>query len=103
WMRDKMKLDVVVNHKDLFVRDPNLINYPLIYIHGRAGMTFDPEELKVLRRHLEPGGGTIFADAACGSPAFDAAFRKFVKELLPDNPLVPIPPDDELYKMRTGY
>ena len=89
--------DVVITQKDLFPRDPNLIYYPLIYIHGRAALSFPKDDLDALRQHLEPGGGTLFADAACGSPAFDAAFRRFVAELLPNNPLVPIPRDDELY------
>ena len=93
----------MINHKELFPRDPNLVNYPLIYIHGRAAFAFSPEEIVLLRRHLEPGGGTLFADAACGSPAFDAAFRKFVAELLPDNPLVPIPRDDEIYTRKVGF
>ena len=31
------------------------------------------DDVQALRRHLDPGGGTLFADAACGSPAFDAA------------------------------
>ena len=62
-----------------------------------------PRTIDALRRHLEPGGGTLFADAACGSPAFDAAFRRFVAELLPDNPLVPIPRDDELYTAKVGF
>src|SRR5439155_14066759 len=83
--------------KDLFPRDPNLIYYPLIYIHGRGALSFPREDLEALRRHLEPGGGTLFADAACGSSAFDATFRRFVAELVPNNPLVPIPRDDELY------
>ena len=56
-----------------------------------------------LRQHLEPGGGTVFADAACGSPAFDASFRRFVAELLPNNPLVPIPRDDELFTTKVGF
>jgi hypothetical protein len=96
-LRDKLKFDVVINHKELFPTDPNLVHYPLIYIHGRAALTFDQPELVALRKHLDPGGGTLFADAACGSPAFDAAFRKFVAELLPNNPMVAIPRDDELY------
>ena len=45
----------------------------------------------------------MFADAACGSPAFDASFRRFVAELLPNNPLVPIPRDDELYTTKVGF
>ncbi len=32
--------DVVLTQKDLFPRDPNLIYYPLIYIHGRGSISF---------------------------------------------------------------
>jgi hypothetical protein len=102
-LKQKFKYDVVINHRELFPRDPNLVLYPLVYIHGRAAMSFAPEDLEALRRHLDPGGGVIFADAACGSEAFDASFRTFVAELLPDHPLVPIPPDDELYHLKSGY
>ena len=99
-----LSFDVVINHKELFPSDPNLIYYPLIYVHGRAALSFTREDLDALRRHLEPGGGTLFADAACGSPAFDAAFRRFVAELFPGNPqLVPIPRDDELYSTKVGF
>jgi len=102
-LKEKLGFDVVINHKDLFPSDPNLVQFPLIYIHGRAGLSFDAKDMDALRRHLEPGGGTFFADAACGSPAFDAAFRKFVAELLPNHPLVPIPRDDEIYTIKVGY
>jgi hypothetical protein len=98
-----LNFDVVLGHKELFARDPNLVNYPLLYMHGRAAFAFSPEEMVLLRRHLEPGGGTLFADAACGSAAFDAAFRKFAAELLPENPLVPIPRDDEIYTRKVGF
>ena len=98
-----LQLDVVITQKDLLPRDPNLIYYPLIYIHGRAACRFANEDLEALRRHLEPGGGTLFADAACGSPAFDASFRQFVAELLPEPPAGPDParrPD--LYRPRSA-
>jgi hypothetical protein len=98
-----LSFDVVLQHKELYPKDPNLVNYPLIYLHGRASFGFTPEEMVLLRRHLEPGGGLLFADAACGSPAFDAAFRRFAAALLPDNPLVPIPRDDELYTPKVGF
>ena len=75
----------------------------MIYVHGRAAWSFDNDDLEALRQHLEPGGGTLFADAACGSPAFDASFRQFVAQLLPNNPLVPIPPGDELYTTKVGF
>ena len=98
-----LSFDVVINHKELSPRDPSLIYYPLIYLHGRAAFSFTKEDLDALRRHLEPGGGTLFGDSACGSPAFDAAFRRFVTELLPNNSLIPIPRDEELYSTKVGF
>ena len=102
-LRDRSRLDVVINHRAITPSDPNLVNFPLIYLHGRSALSFNPEELAALRRHLEPGGGMIFADAACGSEAFDASFRKTVAEMLPDHPLTPIPTDDEIYNKNIGY
>ena len=102
-LKERLGMDVVINHKAIIPRDPNLIHYPLVYLHGRAGFSLSEEDRVALRRHLEPGGGVIFADAACGSPAFDVAFRKFMKELLPDNPLTTIPRDDELFTDRSGF
>ncbi|MEO6807651.1 MAG: DUF4159 domain-containing protein [Isosphaeraceae bacterium] len=102
-LRSALKFDVVINHKEIYPRDPNLMNFPLIYIHGRAAMSFSDQDMEALRKHINPGGGTLFADAACGSPAFDSAFRRFIVELLPDNPLVPIPRDDEIYTKQVGF
>jgi Domain of unknown function (DUF4159) len=94
---------VPVTQKDLFASDPNLVWYPLIYLRGRGAFSLSDEDLIALRRHLVPGGGTLFADATCGDPAFDAAFRRFVAKLLPNEKLVPIPRDDELYTDATGF
>ncbi len=94
--------DVVVTQKDLSPRNPGLIYYPLLYIHGRGALSFPKEDLDALRHHLETGG-TLFADAACGSQAFDAAFRRFVAELMPDRKLEAIPRTDELYNLDGGF
>jgi hypothetical protein len=101
--RPPLKFNVVISQRNLFPRDPNLIYYPFVYIHGRAALSFKREDLDALRRHLEPGGGTLFADAACGSAAFDTSFRRFVAELMPHDPLVPIPRNDELYSKKVGF
>jgi hypothetical protein len=94
---------VALTQKDLFARDPNLIYYPLIYLQGRGTFSLSDGDLDALRRHLVPGGGILFADAACGDPAFDAAFRHFVAKLLPDHKLELIPRGDELYSDRVGF
>ncbi|SIO60953.1 A-macroglobulin complement component [Singulisphaera sp. GP187] len=102
-LRQKSGLDVVINHKELFPNDPNIVHFPLIYLHGRAAFTYSKEDTDAIRRHLTPGGGTLFADAACGSSSFDTSFRKFVATLLPNTPLVAIPRDDEIYSKKVGY
>jgi hypothetical protein len=102
-LREELRFDVTLNARGLFASDPNLVNFPLIYMHGRAAMSFSETDMAALRRHLDPGGGTLFADAACGSSAFDVAFRKFLAELLPDDSLEPIPPDDPLFTEQVGY
>jgi hypothetical protein len=94
---------VALAPKDLFPRDPNLVYYPLVWIQGRGTFSFTDEDLDALRRHLDPGGGTLFADAACGNPAFDRAFRHFVAHLYPDRKLEPIPRDDEVYHFEGGF
>jgi hypothetical protein len=98
-----LKYDVVLNHEELLPSDPKIVNFPFIYIHGRAALAFSKSDLEHLRHHLEPGGGVLFADAACGSPSFDKAFRKFAAELLPNNPLIPIPREDEIYTDKIGF
>lgn len=103
YLREKLKLDVVINHKELLPSDPSLVNYPLLYIHGRNAISFTSQDMERLRRHVDPGGGLIFADAACGSPTFDASFRRLMTELFPKNPLEPIAPDDEIYTDKVGY
>lgn len=102
-VRDKLGMDVVLSHREVLPRDPNLVNFPLVYVHGRASLSFSPEDLAALKRHLDPGGGTLFSDSACGSPAYDAAFRRVIAQMLPEHPLVPIPRDDELYTKKVGY
>lgn len=98
-----LNFDVVLTHKEVLPSDPNLVYHPLLYIHGRAALTFGKDDLGHLRRHLDPGRGTIFADSACGSVPFDTAFRRFVAELLPNNPMVPIPHNDEIYTEKVGF
>ena len=101
-LRDKLKFDVTINHKELRADDKNLVHYPLIYLHGRAAVAFNDADKEAIRRHLT-GGGVLFADAACGSPAFDASFRQFAAELFPAVKLEPIAKVDEFFTRKVGY
>jgi Domain of unknown function (DUF4159) len=89
----------VFYQEGLHLRNPNMIYFSMLYMHGAGSFSVAPGDLAALRQHLDPGGGMIFADAACGSALFDAAFRRFAAALFPNIPLVSIPSNDELYAM----
>ncbi len=68
-------------------------------MHGRGNFTLPPQAIKNLQTDLEMGG-LLFADACCGKPAFDAAFRQLAGQLFPGRKLEPIPVSpvsDDLY------
>ncbi|HVS35628.1 MAG TPA: DUF4159 domain-containing protein [Gemmataceae bacterium] len=94
-------LDVELDPAEIGPSDHSVVDYAFLYMHGRGEFSFTPEQLKDLRFALEKKGCLLFADACCGSGAFDASFRKFIEAVwadAKDKPkLEPIPPDDELY------
>jgi Domain of unknown function (DUF4159) len=82
---------------ELPARDPNLLYYPLVHIHGEEPLSYSQQDLSALRAHLNPGGGILLVDGDSRNPAFDRDFRWFVAELFPNRSLVPIPWNDPLY------
>lgn len=101
-LRDIAKIDVVGQERPIDLLDPNLVNYPLCYMHGRTQFQMDRKERETLAEYLA-NGGVLFADACCGNAKFDEAFRALMKETFPDKPLEPIPAEHELYTTRIGY
>jgi hypothetical protein len=94
----KLGLDVVLATDPIDPTDEKVKDYYFFYLHGRRDFSYTAKELEHLRFRLKYGG-TLFADACCGSPAFDKAFRKFAAALWEAEglKLEPIPADDELY------
>jgi hypothetical protein len=94
----KLGLDVVLATDPVYPSDEKVKDYYFFYMHGRARFSYDAADLKNLRFRLKYGG-TLFADACCGSAAFDQSFRKFVAALWKEEglKLESIPADDELY------
>jgi hypothetical protein len=94
----KVGLDVVLETKPVHpsVKE-DVDKYRFFYLHGREAFQYDKADLKDLRFKLETGG-TLLADACCGSKAFDDSFRKFIDDLFDGKAkLVPIPQDDKLF------
>ncbi len=101
-MRRDWNIDVILETKPITLGDPNLPNYPFLYMHGRRAFTIPPESQKTLREHLEYGG-LLLADACCGHKAFDESFRKLMEETFgPERRLEPIKLDDPFFSDRIG-
>lgn len=67
----------------------DLLQSPVVYFNGHTRAP-SGKEREVLKEYLS-NGGFVFAEACCGRPEFDADFRAMVKEMFPENPLIPIP------------
>ena len=76
--------------------------FPLVYMHGRHRFQLQPVQHDALRDYLNRGG-VLLADACCGSSNFDRGFRDLVKQLYPDQELVQIPADHEMFTEAVGH
>ena len=94
----KAGLDVLLETTEVAPSRENVVNYRFLYMHGRSGFTENAKDLEHLHFNLT-SGGLLLADACCGSPTFDASFRKFMETLWKEEKLKlePIPPSDELF------
>ena len=73
--------------------DPSLYLYPLLYMNGHGEVKFTESELAALRQYLE-NGGFLWADDNYG---MDASFRREMRRLYPESPLVELPFDHPIY------
>ncbi|MCX7935731.1 MAG: DUF4159 domain-containing protein, partial [Planctomycetota bacterium] len=71
---------------------------PMLYLTGHDDFAFSASEAGRLRAYLQ-GGGFLFADACCGRAAFDQAFRRELRKVLPDHSLAPLKPDHPLLRL----
>jgi hypothetical protein len=95
-LRKTKALNVSLKTENISVDSQSIVDFKFLYMQGRGDFKFEDDYLKSLRFNLE-NGGLLFADACCGKPAFDKAFRTFVKQLFPKERLIQVPPDDPLF------
>jgi hypothetical protein len=95
-LKERHKLDVDLHINELDFASNDLFKFKMMYMQGRGRFTPSDEGLENIRSNLKTGG-TLLADASCGSPSFDASFREFATRLFPGAKLEPIPNDDALY------
>lgn len=79
----------------LELTDPDLRDYPYLYLTGHGNIRFTEEELVILRRYLSDGG-FLHADDNYG---LDASFRREMERLYPDRDLVEVPLSHPVYTL----
>ena len=75
------------------VGSPDLFNYPFVQMTGHENVVFSPSDIQNLRSYLL-GGGFLHIDDNYGMDQF---VRPEIKKLFPDNKLVELPYNHELF------
>jgi hypothetical protein len=74
--------------------DPELWNYPMIFITGHGNVKLSDDEVRALRRYLDQGG-FLWADDNYG---MDKSFRELMRRVYPESPLVELPFTHRLFQ-----
>jgi len=73
--------------------DARLWDYPFIHITGHGNLRFTDDEVVRLREYLERGGFLEVSD----NYGLDRSFRREIKRVFPDRPLVDVPLSHPVY------
>ena len=76
----------------------DVFQHPVLYITGLRDFTLNKVEVARLRSYLQ-SGGVLLADASAGKKAFDRAFRREIKRVLPNQSFKVLGVDSPLYQM----
>jgi hypothetical protein len=79
----------------LELTDPQLFDYPFIYIIEPGSLMFRPEEVKALRRYLL-NGGFLMVDDFWGDEQYEN-FRSQIKRVFPDREPAEVPLEHEIF------
>ncbi len=79
--------------------DPNLNNYPVLYLTGHGEIRLQDDETAALRSYLERGGFLVVNDNGPerSGNSINLAFRREIAKILPESPLVVLPNDHPVY------
>lgn len=79
--------------------DPDLADFPYLYLTGHGNISLSEREVEGLRDHLL-GGGFLHADDNYG---LDASFRRELARVFPDAELTEVPLDHPVYHIRYPF
>ncbi|UCG89492.1 MAG: DUF4159 domain-containing protein [Gemmatimonadota bacterium] len=92
-IRSRTALPVATRERVVRLTGPELWEVPYLHMTGHGNVRFSDEEATALRTFLE-NGGFLHADDNYG---IDESFRQEMARIFPENPLVEVPWDHEVY------
>ena len=93
FIKQNTKIKMAAEEVVVSVMDENLFNYPFLFMTGHGNVKFSDAEVERLRKYLV-SGGFLFANDSYG---MDAAFRREMKKIFPDNDLKELPFSHKIY------
>lgn len=94
-IRRRTGLPVTQRPARVQLTDPELWNYPYLYLTGHGNIQLTESEVRILRRYLEQGG-FLHADDNYG---LDESFRREMRRVFPDQELVELPVDHPVFRV----
>jgi len=98
YIQQNTTLNVQFKRESVGLADVDVFKHPVLYMTGLRDFKLSDAEVARLRKYLE-SGGVLLADAAAGRKAFDVAFRREIKRVLPTSPLKAVEIKAPLYQM----
>jgi hypothetical protein len=96
FLSDQLELRVGIENRLVLASDPDLFEYPVLFMHGRRAFQFSPAQRKALATYVERGG-LILADAICANAQFTDSFRREMEAIFPGSSLERIAPENPLF------
>jgi hypothetical protein len=94
-IHERTALPVASREVTVRLTDPELWDVGFLHVTGHGNIHWSDEELRILRRWLSQGG-FLHVDDNYG---LDESFRREIKRLFPDHPLVEVPLDHPIYHL----
>lgn len=98
-VRERTDIETAARAGTVSPASDELFLHPFIYMTGHGRVVFDDEEAANLRRYFERGG-FMWADDNYG---MDRSFREAIGKVFPDEPLVELPFDHDIYSSEFDF
>jgi uncharacterized protein DUF4159 len=95
-MERQLQMRVDYEKRMIAPTDRKLLDYPIVFMHGRRAFRFSAAERKALKDYLDRGG-FLFADAICANKEFADSLREELKAIYPDAQFNRIPPSHPIF------